>query len=220
MARRSLRLSTAPLFGELQVSIGIPPSLVPADAVPFAPRRFTVDEYHRMAELGVLTEEDRVELLEGVITPKMVHNPPHDVSISLLENALRSLLPGDWFMRVQSAVSTPDSEPEPDIAIVRGTARDYKLGHPGPADIGLVIEVADSSLARDRKKARLYARAGVPVYWIVNLVDGQLEVFTQPTGPSAAPEYRQAEARRRGDQVSVIIDDAPLGAVRVDDVLP
>jgi Uma2 family endonuclease len=208
------------LFGELQVSIGIPPSLVPADAVPFVPRRFTVDEYHRMAEVGVLTDEDRVELLEGVITPKMVHNPPHDGTIMQLLELLRSILPPGWTIRVQSAATTSDSEPEPDLAVVRGTGRDYMRRHPGPADIGLVIEVADSSLVRDRKKARLYARAGVPIYWIVNLVDGQIEIHSNPTGPSAAPEYRHAAAHCRGDQVPVVIDGIDLGAVRVNDVLP
>ncbi len=173
-----------------------------------------------MAELGVLTEDDRVELLEGVITPKMVHNPPHDGTIMQLMALLQPMLPSGWSIRVQSAATTSDSEPEPDLAVVRGAARDYMRRHPGPADIGLVIEVADSSLARDRKKARLYARAGVPVYWIVNLVDRQLEAFSQPTGPSAAPEYRHTEVCRRGDQVSVVIDGATLGAVRVDDMLP
>jgi Uma2 family endonuclease len=203
-----------------QVSIAASSSIFSSDAVPFVPRRFTVEEYHRMAELGVLTEDDRVELLEGVITPKMVHNPPHDGTIMQLLELLRPMLPDGWTTRVQSAATTSDSEPEPDLAIVRGTARDYMRRHPGPADIGLVVEVADSSLVRDRKKARLYARAGVPVYWIINLVDEQIEAFSQPTGPSATPEYRQAEVRRRGGEIAVVIDGATLGVVRVDDVLP
>jgi Uma2 family endonuclease len=201
------------------VSIGIPSSSITLDAVPFVPRRFTVEEYHRMAELGVLTEEDRVELLEGVITPKMVHNPPHDGTIGLLEVALRSLLPLGWFIRVQSAITTADSEPEPDIAVARGTARDYLRRHPGPSDVSMVIEVADSSLAVDRKKSRIYANAGVPVYWIVNLVDRQIEVSLRPAG-STGTEYQPAAIHRPGDVVPVIIDGEPVGALRVDDLLP
>ena len=202
------------------MSIGISSSLVPADAVPFVPRRFTVEEYHRMAELGVLTEDDRVELLEGVITPKMVHNPPHDGTIMQLVEALRPLLPPGWSIRIQPAVTTSDSEPEPDIAIVRGTARDYMSRHPSAADVGLVVEVAESSLARDRKKARLYANAGVPVYWIVNLVDRQIEVNLRPAGSSESTGYQPTAVHRPGNVVPVIIDDETVGALRVEDLLP
>jgi Uma2 family endonuclease len=206
--------------GELNVSVGIPPSLFEAEAVPFVPRRFTVVEYQRMGELGVLTEEDRVELLEGVITPKMVHNPPHGVTLSLLEEALRPLLPSGWFLRVQCPIITDDSAPEPDIAIVRGTARDYLRGHPGPVDVALLVEASDSSLARDRRKARLYARAGVPVYWIVNLVEEQIEVHTQPSGPGESPTYGAIAIHKRGDSTPVIVGDATVGMLPVNDLLP
>lgn len=173
-----------------------------------------------MGEAGVLTEDDRVELLEGVITPKMVHNPPHDGVIMQLEERLRPLLPPGWAIRLQSSLTTSDSEPEPDLAIVRGGARDYFQRHPGPADVGLVVEVADSSLMRDRKKARLYSRAGLVIYWIVNLVDGQIEVNSQPTGPVDAPEYRQTAVHRRGDLIPFVVEEVPVGTLLVDDLLP
>lgn len=124
-----------------------------------------------MAELGVLAEDDRVELLEGVITPKMTHNPPHDSVVALLEHAIRPLLPAGWSLRIQSSVTTADSEPEPDVAIVRGGPREFMQRHPGGADVACVVEASEASLERDRTKRRLYARAAVPIYWIVNLVD-------------------------------------------------
>src|SRR5262249_10486828 len=112
---------------------------------PLPVRRFSVDEYHRMIDSGVLTDEDRVELLEGWIVPKMTRNPPHDTIIALLQNrVLGPQLPAGWFCRSQSAVTTEDSEPEPDLAVIRGDERDYLKRHPGPKDMTLVIEVSDT----------------------------------------------------------------------------
>src|SRR4051794_28395359 len=86
-------------------------------------RLFTVEEYHRMIDAGILGEDDPVELLEGLIVPKMPRNPPHDCGIELAEQSLRSRLPVAWRVRVQSAITTADSEPEPDLAVARGTVR-------------------------------------------------------------------------------------------------
>jgi Uma2 family endonuclease len=144
-------------------------------------RRFSVDEYHRMIEAGILKEDDPIELLEGLLVTKMVRNPPHDLALSLVEAALASSLSSDWFCRIQSAVTTLDSEPEPDVAVVRGPRRRYAEAHPTPADVALIVEIADASLARDRTdKARLYANAGIREYWIVNLVDGVVELHRDP----------------------------------------
>jgi Uma2 family endonuclease len=202
------------------VSVGSPLSPMMPEPAPFEPRRFTVDEYHRLGEVGVLTEDDRVELLEGVITPKMVHNPPHDAAITLLDEAIRSCLPSGWTIRIQSSMTMADSEPEPDMIVVRGKARDYARQHPVAADVGLVVEVAETSLVRDRHKARLYARAGVLVYWIVNLVDGQVEVHLQPTGPVEAPAYQETAVYGRGDSVPLTIAATVIGKLPVDDLLP
>jgi hypothetical protein len=192
-----------------------------AMVAPYPVRRFTVDEYHQMAAAGVLCGEDRVELLEGWITPKMMtHNPLHDGSIDLLDEALRQWLPTGWRIRTQSAISTVDSEPEPDLVVVRGSSRDFLERHPGPDLIGLVVEVADSSLDRDRNKRRLYARASIPIYWILNLVDRQLEVYRQPSGPVAEPAYREATVHNPGDTATVVIGGQPRGKVAVADLLP
>jgi hypothetical protein len=115
-----------------------------------------------MGELAILTEDDRVELLEGWIVPKTVHNPPHDTTIELIDAALRPVLPKGYRLRIQSSITTADSEPEPDLAVVRGRARDHAARHPVPEETDIVIEVAGASLSRDRgTKLRLYARAEI-----------------------------------------------------------
>ena len=183
-------------------------------------RPFSVREYERMIETGVLGEDDPVELLEGWIVFKVTRNPPHDVAVALASELLIRLLPAGWHVRSQSAITTPDSVPEPDIAVVRGTQRDYAARHPGPADVAVAIEVADTSLGRDRSdKARVYARAGIPVYWITNLIDGVVEVYTDPSGPAASAGYRKRANFTRGQSVPLEVAGQRL-QVLVDDLLP
>jgi Uma2 family endonuclease len=192
-----------------------------ADVPPLPVRRFTVDEYHRMIEAGVFVDDERFELLEGWIVPKMVRNPPHDVAIELTHEALRGLVPEGWRVRNQSATTTADSEPEPDLIVVRGVPRDYLDHHPGPRETALVIEVADSSLARDRGiKRRLYARAGYPVYWVINLGAALIEVHTDPTGPDANPTYRLVQEFGVDDSVPLVIEGREVGRLAVRDLLP
>src|SRR5438105_9817214 len=120
-----------------------------------------------MIHAGILTENDPLELIEGWLVAKMTHNPPHDGTVQRINKRLGRRLPAGWDLRIQSAVTTSDSEPEPDLVVVRGDETTYLHKHPGPADVGMLIEVADSTLSRDRQeKARLYARAGLPCYWI------------------------------------------------------
>jgi Uma2 family endonuclease len=171
--------------------------------LPPAPvRRFTVNEYHRMIESRVLTEDDPVELLEGWVIPKMARTPPHDVVIDLAVEAFGAILPTGWRVRIQSAITTDDSEPEPDLAVVRGPARRYSKRHPIPAEVALVMEVSASSLERDPDvKGPIYARAGIPVYWIVNLIDSRIEVFSDPRGRA----YRRRRQFTKSTAVPVVI---------------
>ena len=193
----------------------------PAQMPPMPVRQFTVDEYHRMIQTGILREGEPYELLEGWIVPKMTRNPPHDLALGLADDEIGSRLAAGWFRRVQSAVTTPDSEPEPDLAVVRGSRRDYADHHPGPRDMGLVIEVADATLQHDRVvKGRLYARGGVPTYWIINIPDRQVEVYTDPTGPDPAAHYRQRQDYRIGDSVPLILDGNQIGQIPVQNLLP
>ncbi len=187
---------------------------------PFPVRRFTVDEYHRMIQTGILTEDDRVELLEGWITPKMAHNPPHDCALARADEAIRSRLPSAWRVRIQCAMTTTDSEPEPDLAIVLGPSTRYATRHPGPQDVGILVEVSDSTLAHDRNdKGRLYARERIAVYWIINLVDSRVEVYTDPTGPGAAPTYRQRQDHGLQDDVPLLLAGQVVGTVPVTELL-
>jgi Uma2 family endonuclease len=179
-------------------------------------RRFTVAEYHRLIDAGILDEDDRVELLEGWIVSKMAHNPPHDSMIDLVYGEVEALLPAGWYLRVQSAITTDDSEPEPDLVAVRGPRGRYAHRHPGPADVALLVEVADTSLSHDRNfKGPLYARAGIAVYWIVNLPESRVEVYTDPSGTDPDPRYRQQRHYGIEDSVPVVIDGREVGQVAV-----
>src|SRR3954453_3552975 len=103
--------------------------------------KFSVSRYQRMIETGILTADDKVELLENYVVLKMPRNPPHDGTIDLVKEALPSRVPSGWLLRIQQTVVLSDSQPEPDFAIVRGNARTYLARHPGAADVGLLIEV-------------------------------------------------------------------------------
>lgn len=183
-------------------------------------RPFSVAEYHKMIEASVLTDDDAVELLEGWVVFKMTRNPPHDVAVALASKLLVRLLPDGWHVRPQAAVATGDSVPEPDLAVVRGDERLYRTRHPAPADTVVVIEVSDTSLNRDRvEKARIYARAGISTYWIINVIDGRVEVFTGPSGPDAAPSYRTRVDYAAGQSVPLEVGGQRF-EVRVRDLLP
>jgi Uma2 family endonuclease len=184
-------------------------------------RRFSVAEYHKLIEIGILTEDDNLELLEGYLVHKMSRNPPHDAALQLIQATLPQLLPIGWCLRMQSAITVGGSEPEPDGAIVRGNARSYSSHHPSPAEIGLVIEVADTTLAGDRTdKGRIYARAGISCYWIVNIVDRQVEVYTVPSGPTVSPAYTQRQDFRIGDDVMLTLDGIVAATIPVRELLP
>lgn len=183
--------------------------------------RFSVARYQRMIETGILTSEDKVELLENYVVLKMPRNPPHDGTIDLLKAELPRLVPPGWLLRVQQTLVLSDSQPEPDFAIVRGVPRTYLRRHPTAADAGVVIEVADSSLLRDqRDKTRIYARAGIPCYWIINLVDQRVEVYAQPSGPTPVPAYASFQTYQPGDPVPLVLDGEPAGTVQATELLP
>lgn len=197
------------------------PSGQVAPLPPLPPKRFTVDEYHLMIRAGMFADDERYELLEGWVVPKMTRNAQHDGTIELVNAAWESVLPDGWRTRVQLGITMADSEPEPDVAVVRGTVRTHLARHPVPSEIALVIEVADSSLSHDRNfKGRIYARAALAEYWIVNLVDPQVEVYTDPTGDVPDPEYRQRRNCGPADEVAFVLAGQELTRVRVADLLP
>jgi Uma2 family endonuclease len=147
-------------------------------------RPITIDDYHRMIETGIIHEGERIELISGQIFNMAAKGTRHTVATTRLLRELLALIGQRAIVRCQEPITMHDnSEPEPDIAIARWRDDEYLDSHPVPADIILVIEVADSTIGFDRNtKAPLYATAGISEYWIVNLVDNRLEVYSQPEG--------------------------------------
>jgi Uma2 family endonuclease len=183
--------------------------------------RLGVGQYHDMVRQGILAEDDPVELLEGFLVVKMSKNPPHTKSTGRVQSRLNALLPVGFYTRAQEPVTLADGEPEPDVAVVRGDDDRYTDRHPGPAETPLVVEVADVSLSRDRTlKLRGYARAGIAVYWIVNLVGRQVEVYAEPAASAEPPAYARSAVYAAGDAVPVVLDGREVGRVAVNDLLP
>ncbi len=185
-------------------------------AVPSEPTRTTVERYLGLVEAGVLGDDDRVELLEGVIVAMTPSNPPHAVAVCLVAEALRDALGGRAAVRTQcTLVLAPWSAPEPDVAVVAGSHHDYASAHPRTAL--LVVEVAGTSLQQDRlSKAPIYAAAGIPEYWIVNLRAGIVEVMRDPDRESA--RYRDVRTCAAGERIPLVA--IPEAGIRVADLLP
>jgi Uma2 family endonuclease len=178
--------------------------------------RFTTERYLALAEAGVLGPEDRVELLEGVVVSMAPHNVRHASGIMWASEALFRAVGERAVVRVQlSFVAGKRSVPEPDVAIVPGSKTDYLSAH--PANALLIVEVADSSLGQDRiTKSWIYAKAGVPEYWLVNLRDDCVEVFRDPD--PRARRYRSATVAGHGERLALTALAGVI--VAVDDLLP
>jgi len=156
---------------------------------PWVARRvLTVAEYHRMAEAGILTERDRVELIEGELIAMSPIGSEHSGTVNALNRTLVRAVGDRAIVAVQNPVQLDDlSEPEPDFALLKPRDDDYRRATPRPHEVLLIIEVADTSLAYDRAvKRSLYARHGIPEFWIVNLAAKQVEVCRSPTGEQYA----------------------------------
>ena len=145
-------------------------------------RLWTVAEYHRMIETRILNPDERVELIDGQIISMSAKNPPHAATNLCAADYLRNLLTGLALIRIQDPIAlSTNSEPEPDIAVVQIDSRFYQDFHPAPANIFLLVEIADTTLETDRKrKAPAYAKAGIPDYWILDVNTWQVYVFREP----------------------------------------
>lgn len=163
--------------------------------------RFTIEDYKQMVEHGILTEHDRVELIRGEIKDKMTVGERHAACVKRLNRLLGKLVGERALVSVQDPVRLADSEPEPDVALLRPREDFYAAGKPEAGDVLLVIEVADTTLDFDRQvKCAMYAEAGIVEYWIVNLVDDRLEVHRQPRADGT---YVDLCSLRRGDNIEV-----------------
>ena len=178
-------------------------------------RRFTLEEYHRMGEAGILSRYDRVELIDGEIFEMSPIGPRHAACVDRLTRIFVISLGERAIVRVQNPVNpAPDSEPQPDVALLLPRHDFYSRAHPGPAHILLVVEVADSSLGYDRGiKRGLYVRAGIQEFWIVDLDGEAVDVHREPV----VTGYRDVRRVQRGDTVSP--QAFPDVTIRVDDIL-
>ena len=182
--------------------------------------RLSVAQFHRMIQTGVLGEKDRIELLEGYLVPTMPPNPPHSTAVSKAARTLIRLLPDGWLLRPEQPLTLSDSQPQPDFVVARGDFTAYAARHPGAADVGVVMEVADSSLDEDRDDmGRIYARSALPIYWIISVVDRQVEVYTDPRPTDPVPGYATRTDYRPGDAVPLVLDGQTVAQVPVADLL-
>src|SRR2546426_4264353 len=184
-------------------------------------KRWKRTEYERLVDNGIFVPGERIELIDGLLVVAEPQSSLHFAAVRLVERALARAFGEGWVVRAQGPIALDDtSEPEPDVAVVRGELRDYLDAH--PADPVLVVEVALTSLVSDRvHKSSLYARAGRPEYWIVNLIDRVLEVHRDPAPSASAPygwDYGRMEALGVGDMVRPLA--APAARIAVADLLP
>ena len=184
-------------------------------------RRWKRVEYERLIECGVFQPGEPVELVGGQLIVAEPQGSRHFAGIRAAQEALRAAFGPGWEVRAQGPLALDEeSEPEPDVAVVPGSFRDYLVEHPSRPV--LVVEVSESSLTADRDhKGSLYARAGVADYWIVNLVDRVLEVYREPARDPGAPfGWRYPSGAVYGPDASISPLASPSALIRVSDLLP
>jgi len=178
-------------------------AVTPRPAPPLVETRqryaFTVADYHQLIASGHFKRTDRIELIHGELTIMPPIGPEHSFHTTRITNSLPTELPAGVWLRMNEPITIANhSEPQPDAAVVRAKPDGYRSAHPGPKDVLLIIEVADTSAAFDTQvKARLYSKAGIPEYWVIDCQEGCLRVFTQPS----ARGYKQLQVLDRGDTV-------------------
>jgi Uma2 family endonuclease len=185
------------------------------------PYRITTRQFAKMIDAGVFPEGDHVELLGGILVAT-TKNEVHDYIALQLGDLLRAILPHGWSLREEKASSLSRYwRPEPDLTVARGQHSDYLKRSPGGRDIGLLVEVADTSYPKDSKiKLWNYAAARIPTYWIINVARRQIEVFTDPQGRGRKARYLQTTIHDEKAQVTVVLDGQECGRITVKDLLP
>ena len=196
-------------------ALGAVPS-APSARAEGGPFLWTRERYDQAVNAGVFGPDDKIELIEGYLFPQMPQNTPHSVATTLTATTLRQAFGAGIYVQEEKPIALSDlSEPEPDVAVIRGGPRDFLDDHPGPKVIDLIVEVAESSVRRDRGlRARAYAEAGINDYWIVNLPERVVEVHREPAGGT----YRTKTTLAEGDAISPVA--RPDASVASADLLP
>lgn len=185
-------------------------------------RRFSLDEFQHLVELGIFGEDERIELLDGLLVEMSPINPRHALCVDKLNRLFNHLLYDKAWIRVQSPIvlEGTDSQPQPDLTAAVVQPEAYEVRHVTAPEVLLLVEVADSSLHGDQTdKLKLYAAAGISEYWIVNLVDNQLEVYQEPYF-SAAGEGAYKRKRTYSHGETVAPQSFPECEVALTDILP
>ena len=213
------------IFGGFAMSTSTPiapESTASAGETPTVPvYRFGVDQYLALIEAGVLSGNDRVELIDGWIVPKMTKNPPHVIATRMLFEVLSRIAPEGWLISKEDPIVLDRSVPEPDIAVIRGRSEDFRTRHPNAGDVALIVEVAESSRPRDRgEKLRAYAASGIPNYWLVDLTRSVVESYSEPDVQSPGGVYRHMKTHGQGDELPLVLDGREVGRIVVSDIMP
>ena len=203
---------------DLQPTIEIP-TKVEAN---WRPYRLTVEQFLAMIDAGIFPQDAHVELLGGMLVQMMTKGDPHDYTLGVVAEELRRLTPEGWILREDKSLRLGlRARPEPDVAIVRDLGKQYSKRTPHAKETALVVELAQSTYAYDRgEKWRAYAAARVPIYWIVNISECRIEVYTDPTGRGKKAAYREMAVFGAEAEVPVVVDGQEVGRLAVKEILP
>jgi Uma2 family endonuclease len=192
--------------------------VVPTPEGDFPEHRMTVDRFIGLVDAGVFTKQDRVFLWHGSLVEKMSTGRPHIIAQLAVLSLLNALALHGYHTELEAPLEVKeDTLPEPDLAVIRGTSRDYPIRPPTARDVALIIEVSESSLAIDSgRKLADYASEGIPVYWIVNLPNRWIDVYSGPVGST----YRDHQVYGPDDEVPVVLDGREVGRILVREILP
>lgn len=197
------------------------PSSAALDTAALPLFRMSADTYKAMTASAALGPDDHVELLEGLLAQRLSKNPPHEAAITRLQRRLLRTLPESVLLRQQAPIDLGESLTEPDLSIVRASPDDCAQRHPTAADTLLVVEVSDNSRKTDlTTKLRIYAQAGIPRYWVVNLLDRRIELYSQPDPAATPPTYNLRQPFGPDTSVPLSLPDITPASIPVADLLP
>ena len=184
--------------------------------------RLSVDQFLTSIRIGVFPHGPRLELLAGILVAQLTRTDPHDFVVDAIGDELRRIVPGDWSVREEKSLTLGRySRPTPDLSIVKAPRSLYAQRAPTEKETALVVEVSESTYRLDRGlKWRLYASAGIPFYWVVNLAGRQIEICSNPAGRGRTAAYLQSATFGPDDKVPILIGGLEAGQIVVKDLLP